>query len=374
VLEISFDAPISRYVGVITLTGDRGTSVSYDLSTSPSNVVIDAAGDDMTIDPTAPFASGETITVTWSGIVGLACATPVTLPSWLFHMVDCSTNPAPSVTAVTPANGATATTLSPTFQVTLDAAVLTDTGTITITGDMGTALTYDLATAPPEVSFSSGNTVVTIDPSSPFVGLETLTIDVSGLRGAICAQSVTTTPWSVTLPCADLDSDPMNCGTCGNVCPASDPMCIGGTCGNQGNGESCASPWFLEPGVNSVTWTATNAEYLTFQPTGCVPSAVPDYADPVGPDLVLAFPVPTTGTYDIDFDKPTSTRWMAVVSSQPCGTLSPQLTCISDWSPATMGASFTATAGETVYVYVRATDSGTQPISNPLTVTMTMTP
>jgi hypothetical protein len=29
-----------------------------------------------------------------------------------------------------------------------------------------------------------------------------------------------------------VNSDPNNCGACGNVCPASTPACIQGTCGN----------------------------------------------------------------------------------------------------------------------------------------------
>ena len=38
--------------------------------------------------------------------------------------------------------------------------------------------------------------------------------------------------------CTSVSSDPNNCGACGNVCSASTPVCIQGTCGNCGPGST----------------------------------------------------------------------------------------------------------------------------------------
>ncbi len=38
--------------------------------------------------------------------------------------------------------------------------------------------------------------------------------------------------------CTSVNSDPRNCGACGNVCSASTPVCIQGTCGNCGPGST----------------------------------------------------------------------------------------------------------------------------------------
>ena len=161
-----------------------------------------------------------------------------------------------------------------------------------------------------------------------------------------------------------LVADAANCGACGTMC-ATGESCYGGTCLTQGTGEGCSSPWYLVDGPNTVMWTATASDYMPTNPA-CV--AV---GDVTGPDLVLSYTASTTGTHRLDFDKPTSTRWVAVVSTAACGSLTPELACISDWSPATMGGAFSLTAGETAYVYVRDTDSGTAPLSNPMTVTVT---
>jgi hypothetical protein len=151
------------------------------------------------------------------------------------------------------------------------------------------------------------------------------------------------------------------------TCP-SGQTCLDGSppsCGvSTATGDTCATVAPLQLGANSIGWTATGAEYVTSTPS-CV--AVGDVE---GPDLVLSYTPATSGTATLTFDKPTSTRWVAIVSTGACGTLSPELACISDWSPATMAGSFPVTAGTTVYIYVRDTSSGTLPLDNPLEVTV----
>jgi hypothetical protein len=93
VLSLDLQHPINKTVGVITLTGTMGTNVSYDLSTSPSQVTFTNDGRTVTIDPTAPFQPGETITVSWSGVVDEFCGAPIAPPTWSFSIITPSCTP-----------------------------------------------------------------------------------------------------------------------------------------------------------------------------------------------------------------------------------------------------------------------------------------
>jgi hypothetical protein len=161
----------------------------------------------------------------------------------------------------------------------------------------------------------------------------------------------------------DVTADTANCGGCGVTCAAGQ-VCGGGTC-LTAMGDTCATAIALAPGANSVAWTAFGAEYIT-----SAVSCGSGYA-PEGPDLVLTYTAATAERVTIEFEKPTSTRWHSIVSVAPCGTLTPELACISDWSPATMSGTFELAAGETAYVYVVDTTSGTLPLDNPLTLNVT---
>ena len=118
--------------------------------------------------------------------------------------IDCSMRSA-SVVALSPTSNSTTTSLEPTFQVTFDFAVSTSTGTVRITGDQGTSLSYDLSTSPGEVSFGAGGTVMVIDPGLSFPPGEVLQISWTGVRDALCGNPIASPSWRinvVTPPCA----------------------------------------------------------------------------------------------------------------------------------------------------------------------------
>lgn len=91
---ISFELqyPIDTSTGVITVTGDGGTSRSYDLSTSPSAVTFSNGGRTVQI-ASAAFQPGETLTVTWSGLIDRTCGLPVAPPTWTFTLGTPSCTP-----------------------------------------------------------------------------------------------------------------------------------------------------------------------------------------------------------------------------------------------------------------------------------------
>jgi hypothetical protein len=136
---------------------------------------------------------------------GLACAA---------ERLDCDGDPANGcevdattigVVSITPATGETLLGRSPSVTVTFRAAVDPAAGTVRLLGDMGTDVTYDLATAPPEIVFSAGNTVMEIQPARTFPWGETLGLSWSGLRDARCAGAsgaLASPTWSITVnPC-----------------------------------------------------------------------------------------------------------------------------------------------------------------------------
>ncbi len=116
--------------------------------------------------------------------------------------LDCSAVPAPAVTTLDPANGTTASSLLPTFSATFESAVATGEGVISISGTAGTSRSYDLATSPSEVSFSTSDTVMSIAPSFIFPGGETLSVSWTGLVEPRCGRAIASVPWSVTVPTA----------------------------------------------------------------------------------------------------------------------------------------------------------------------------
>jgi hypothetical protein len=93
VLSFELAHPVAPTTGVITLAGDLGTSISFDLSTAPSQVTISNDGRTISIDPLIAFQPGETITVSWSGLVDQYCGAAIPSPTWTFHIATPSCAP-----------------------------------------------------------------------------------------------------------------------------------------------------------------------------------------------------------------------------------------------------------------------------------------
>ncbi|MFH2005748.1 MAG: Ig-like domain-containing protein [bacterium] len=134
----------------------------------------------------------------------------------------------------------------------------------------------------------------------------------------------------------------------------------------NGGGEDCTDVYGLTTGTNSVAWTASNNDYLLTTPS-CVAVGTID-----GPDVVMSYTATSNGFLDILVtNKPVNTRWVTIVSSGTCGNLTPEEACISEWAPTEMGGTISVAAGQTYYFYMADTSSGTGPLDNPFTITLT---
>jgi hypothetical protein len=129
-------------------------------------------------------------------------------------------------------------------------------------------------------------------------------------------------------------------------------------------GEDCGTAWAVKAGANTVNWTATLADHLTSNPT-CGSSTL------IGPDVVLRYDPTFTGSIDVSINKPVSTRWTLVASDQTCGTLTPSLACLSEFTLDKMNITANVVPGKPVYIYLRDTNSGTATLSDPLIVNIT---
>jgi cysteine-rich repeat protein len=128
-------------------------------------------------------------------------------------------------------------------------------------------------------------------------------------------------------------------------------------------GDTCAFPAVLTPGSNTVYWAATGQDYITTTPS-C------NSAAPVGPDVVMQFTASFTGEIDFTIDKPVSQRWHLLVNDDSCGTIGPELLCLSNYDSAALTGTFEVTAGQTYYFYLVDSASGSMPLSSPLHVTI----
>lgn len=156
-----------------------------------------------------------------------------------------------------------------------------------------------------------------------------------------------------------------DCAMSGETCaigPEGQPMCT-----SPATAEDCSDPFELAPGDNVIAWAATEADYLTTEPS------CNTIGDPAGPDLVLSYTAASDGIVTFAMEKPASARQMIVVSDAACGTVTPELECLSEYTPTTLGSTFAVVQGTTYYFYVRDTDSGSAPLSNPLLMTVNET-
>jgi hypothetical protein len=118
----------------------------------------------------------------------------------------------------------------------------------------------------------------------------------------------------------------------------------------------------LHGGQNVVAWSAANADYLTT--SSCQSSLL------TGPDLVLAYTATDNGFIHFSMNKPASQRSVVVASGAACGTLTPELACVSDFSATSIDEDLGVQMGQTYYFYVRDTTSGSDPLPNPMQVTL----
>src|SRR5690606_15865788 len=109
--------------------------------------------------------------------------------------IVCSTFNASGI-AFSPAKGATTTSLSPKLSVDFDTAVTTSTGTITLTGNKGTNLSFNLPSS--AVTFTNSNKTMNINPGIAFPAGEVVTVNWAGLVDAKCSKPVTPPNWSFT--------------------------------------------------------------------------------------------------------------------------------------------------------------------------------
>jgi hypothetical protein len=151
-----------------------------------------------------------------------------------------------------------------------------------------------------------------------------------------------------------------DCGATGEVCAEIDsgPLCVAAS-----SAEDCAHPYLLHAGDNVVAWAAANADYLTT--SSCQSSLL------TGPDLVLAYTANDNGFIHFTLDKPSDQREVVVASEAACGTIAPELACVSEFTATTINEDLSVQMGHTYYFYVRDTTSGTDPLPNPLQVTLT---
>jgi hypothetical protein len=151
-----------------------------------------------------------------------------------------------------------------------------------------------------------------------------------------------------------------DCTATGQVCTEIDtgPLCVAAS-----SAEDCAHPYVLHGGQNVVAWAAANADYLSTVSCETI-------YDLVGPDLVLSYTAPDDGFVHFTLDKPASQREVVVASEAACGTPTPELACVSEYSATTIDEDLSVEMGHTYYFYVRDTESGTDPLPNPLVVTM----
>lgn len=86
VLSVELPYPVATDAGVITVTGNLGTNLVFDLATTPDAISFINRGKTIVIDPGIVFPVGETVTVSWSGLVDASCGAPIVSPTWTFDI------------------------------------------------------------------------------------------------------------------------------------------------------------------------------------------------------------------------------------------------------------------------------------------------
>ena len=88
IFTAEFPYPIDPSNGVVTLTGDMGSNLTFDLSTAPPQVSLVNGGRTLVVDPGVVFPNGENLTVSWTGLADSACGITIPPPTWSFLVSD----------------------------------------------------------------------------------------------------------------------------------------------------------------------------------------------------------------------------------------------------------------------------------------------
>ncbi|MBK8995100.1 MAG: Ig-like domain-containing protein [Myxococcales bacterium] len=193
-VDYTFEKPVdTRWVAVV------GSGVCGNLSSQLSCV---SEYSDVSMGDSFSVTAGTTyfmyVADTTSG--SLPLSKPLKLQ---ITEIDCSSFSAGTVSTI-PANGATTSSLKPKLSVTFETAVTTTAGTVTVTGNKGTNSSYNVATAS-EISFSTDDKTMYIEPVNPFPAGEVVTVSWTGLNDAKCSKPLKAAAWSFTVitpPCA----------------------------------------------------------------------------------------------------------------------------------------------------------------------------
>lgn len=193
-VDFTFEKPASnRWVAVV------GSGVCGSLASQLSCV---SEYSDPTMGDSFPVTAGTTYFIYVANTT--SSSVPLSNPLKLqISEINCSTFQAGTV-STSPANGATTSSLKPKLQVTFETAVASGAGTVTLTGNKGTSLSYNVATAT-EVSFSTDDKTMYIEPGKAFQPGEVVTVSWTGLNDAKCSKAVKPAAWSfnvITPPCA----------------------------------------------------------------------------------------------------------------------------------------------------------------------------
>jgi hypothetical protein len=86
ILSAQLGYPVDPTTGVITVVGDLGTNLSYDLATGPAEIALIDGGKTLVIDPGMALPPGENLTVSWSGLVDATCGSTIAPPAWTFEV------------------------------------------------------------------------------------------------------------------------------------------------------------------------------------------------------------------------------------------------------------------------------------------------
>jgi methionine-rich copper-binding protein CopC len=170
----------------------QASKISFTLSHGstpvPATVVYNPATMTLSLEPSSSLAYATTYTATLSGVSDLYGNTLAAL-SWSFTTAPAPGAVLPTLTAESPASGATGVPLAGNISATFSEAVVP--GTISFVLQNGTA------TVPAQVSYDPATGIATLDPASLLAPSTTYTVVVSGAQD-LYGNTMAPTSWTFT--------------------------------------------------------------------------------------------------------------------------------------------------------------------------------